>query len=153
MTTIATTRTLARLRALATTTPTSIADLRQVARRQATLLRPLLAGETPPLTRLVDLIPGLRIEVLDRMPVDSTSFWGDRRWHIHVRAGDLTSVHHFTALHELKHIIDHPLRQRLITFTDADWESMADYFATHVLAHQTEKHPNTERRNAYEPSR
>jgi hypothetical protein len=147
------TGTLATLRALATTTPTSITDLRHTAKRQARLLRSLLAGKTPLLTRLVELIPSLRIEILDRMPVDSTAFWGNHHWHIHIHAGGLPSFYHFAALHELKHIIDHPLRQRLTTFTDTDWETVADYFAAQVLQPQTTANTNRERRNAYEPIR
>lgn len=146
--------TLAKLRALATITPTSITDLRRTAKRQAKTLRRLLVSKTPLLTRLVELIPSLRIEVLDRMPVDSASFWGNRHWHIHIHAGGLPNFHHFAALHELKHIIDHPLRQRLTTFTDADWESVANYFAAQVLTPSLQLTLiRQERRDAYEPSR
>ena len=154
MTTIHTTGTLTRLRALATTTPTSIADLRQTAKKQARLLRSLLAGKTPLLTRLVELIPCLHIETLDQMPVNSTSFWGNRRWHIHIHAGHPARFQHFEALHELKHIVDHPLRQRLTSFTDADWESVADYFAAQVLTPPLRLNSAPQgRRNAYAPSR
>lgn len=146
--------TLAKLRALATTTPTSITDLRRTAKRQAKTLRRLLASNAPLLERLAELIPSLRIEVLDRMPVDSTSFWSNHHWHIHIHAGGLSSFHHFATLHELKHIIDHPLRQRLTTFTDADWESVANYFASQVLTPSLQLTLiRQERRDAYEPSR
>lgn len=144
--------TLAKLRALATTTPTSITDLRRTAKQQAKTLRRLLGSEAPLLTRLMELIPSVRIEILDRMPVDSTSFWGNGHWHIHIHAGGLPSFHHFAALHELKHIIDHPLRQQLTTFTDDDWESMANYFAAQVLTPSLQLTLTfNERRNAYEP--
>ncbi|HEX3778711.1 MAG TPA: ImmA/IrrE family metallo-endopeptidase [Pseudonocardiaceae bacterium] len=113
----------------------------------------MLTSKTPLLTRLVELIPTLRIAVLDKMPVDSTSFWGNQHWHIHIHAGRLPSFHHFAALHELKHIIDHPLRQRLTTFTDADWETVADYFAAQVLTPALQiRFTRLERRNTYEPS-
>jgi hypothetical protein len=103
--------------------------------QQARLLRKLLAATADPLlSRLTDLIPTLCIDTLDAMPVGGTSFWGNGRWHIHLRNGDPTGSHHFTALHQLKHIIDYPLRQRLDTVKDADWESVADYFALKVLA-------------------
>lgn len=146
--------TLAKLRALATTTPASVADLRHIARHQAKLLRRLLTGRTPLITRLMELVPSLRIEILDRMPVDSTSFWGNHHWHIHIHAGGLPSFHHFAALHEFKHIIDHPLRGRLTTFTDADWESVANYFAAQVLTPSLQLTlARKERRDAYEPIR
>jgi IrrE N-terminal-like domain len=154
MTTINDTGTLVSLRALAVEAPASITDLFRVAEQQARLLRELVAATADPLlTRLTDLIPTLCIEVLDAMPVTSVSFWGNGCWHIHLRADDSTSNHHFAMLHQLKHIIDHPLRQRLTSFTDTDWEAVANYFAEHTLTLPT-KNASTrqERRDAYEPS-
>lgn len=155
MTTTNTIGTLASLRALATEAPTSLTDLTQAAERQAEALRDALATKTGPLrARLADLIPAVCIEVLDAMPVAGASFWGNGRWHIHVRNGEPTNVHQFTMLHELKHIIDHPLRRGLTAFTDADWEAMADYFATHVLTSPLQPTATRQgRRNAYESSR
>jgi Zn-dependent peptidase ImmA (M78 family) len=155
MTTTNTTGTLANLRALATEAPTSLTDLTHAAERQAEALREALAAKTSPLrARLADLIPAVCIEILDAMPVAGASFWGNGRWHIHVREGEPANVRQLTVLHELKHIIDHPLRRRLTAFTDADWEAMADYFATQVLTpplQLTVTHPG--RRNSYESSR
>jgi hypothetical protein len=109
-----------------------------VAKQQALLLSELLAATTDPLlTRLPDLIPSLCIEILDAMPVSSVSFWGNERWHIHARQGDPTDFHHFTVLHQLKHIVDYPLRQRLTMVKDSDWEAVAEYFALKVLAGET----------------
>jgi hypothetical protein len=134
MTTTNDTGTLANLRTLATESSPSLTDLFHVAEQQARLLRELLATTTDPLlTRLTDLIPSLCIEILDAMPVGGTSFWGNERWHIHLRQGDPTDFHHFTVLHQLKHIIDYPLRQKMTMVKDTDWEAMADYFATSVL--------------------
>jgi hypothetical protein len=137
MTTTNTSGTLASLRTLAEREPSSsLIDLFHVAEQQAQMLQKLLAATTSPLlVRLSDLVPALCIDVLDAMPVSGTSFWGNERWHVHLRQGDPIDAHHFTALHQLKHIIDYPLRQRLDTVKDGDWEAVADYFANQVLAH------------------
>ncbi|HEX3786127.1 MAG TPA: hypothetical protein VHX38_41295 [Pseudonocardiaceae bacterium] len=138
--------TLASLRTLAERESSpSLIDLFRAAEQQARLLRERLATTAEPLlTRLVDLIPSLCIDVLDAMPVGSTSFWGNEHWHVHLRQGDPIDAHHFTALHQLKHIIDYPLRQRLDTVKDADWEAVADYFALQVV-HPVAKLEQTQR--------
>jgi hypothetical protein len=134
MTTTNNTGILASLRAPTTNSSPSLSDLFYVAEQQARLLQELLAATADPLlSRLTDLIPTLCIDTLDAMPVGGTSFWGNERWHIHLRQGDPTDFHHFTVLHQLKHIVDYPLRQRLSMVRDADWEAVADYFATSVL--------------------
>lgn len=127
----------------------------RTAERQADALRDVLATKTGPLrAHLTDLIPALCIEVLDAMPVAGASFWGNGRWHIHVREGEPANVHHFTMMHELKHIIDFPLRERLTRFSDTDWEVAADYFAERVLMPPLElASGNHGRRNAYGSSR
>jgi Zn-dependent peptidase ImmA (M78 family) len=126
--------------------------------RQARLLRELLAATADPLlSRLTDLIPTLCIDTLDAMPVGGTSFWGNGRWHIHLRQGDPTDFHRFTALHQLKHIIDYPLRQKMTMVKDADWEAVADYFATSVLRPPKKAGEyieyTTREEDAYEPNR
>ncbi len=148
--------TLASLRTLAERESSpSLIDLFHVAEQQARLLRELLATKADPLLiRLVDLIPSLCIDVLDAMPVGGTSFWGNERWHIHLRQGDPTDFHHFTVLHQLKHIIDYPLRQRLSMVKDGDWEAVADYFAIRALGPPAKvEDVHKERRDAYESSR
>jgi Zn-dependent peptidase ImmA (M78 family) len=53
--------------------------------------------------------------------------------HIHIRASDPVDNQAFTVLHELKHIIDHPLRRRATEFSSVDWEALANHFAMRVL--------------------
>jgi hypothetical protein len=138
--------TLASLRTLAEReSSSSLIDLFHVAEQQARLLRELLATTAGPLlTQLTELIPTLCIEILDAIPVSGTSFWGNERWHVHLRQGDPMEAQHFTALHQLKHIIDYPLRQRLDTVKDADWEAVADYFALKMV-HPVAKLEKTQR--------
>jgi hypothetical protein len=129
---------LSALRALAAGPPGSIADALDAADRQATHLQGLLATTaslTP--TSLTGLIPSIMIEHIDDIPVPGTSFWATGRWHIHVRASDAADTQTFTVLHELKHIIDHPLRRRTTGLSSVDWEVLANHFATRVLTRQS----------------
>jgi hypothetical protein len=128
---------LTALRALAAGPPGSIADALDAADRQATLLQSLLpntVGLTP--TSLTRLIPSIMIEHIDDIPVPGISFWATGRWHIHLRASDAADIQSFTVLHELKHIIDHPIRQRATGLSSVDWEALADHFADRVLMRQ-----------------
>lgn len=74
-----------------------------------------------------------RQDPLSVVALPGTSFWAHGHWHIHIRTSDPIDFQSFTALHQLKHIIDYPVRQKSITFSEADWEAMADYFATQTL--------------------
>lgn len=135
-TTSVSTGTLAVLRALAIEPSQPLIHLLHAAGDQAELLRRLLP--TSPvliLEYLPVLFPSIVIEYVDTMPVPGISFWGNNRWHIHIRTSDPVDVRQLTALHELKHIIDHPLRrQQPDPLTDGDWEALADCFAAGVLA-------------------
>lgn len=132
---------LADLRARANQPPAAIADAFEVADQQAQLLRRLLPHPVEQLpTRLPELIPTIRVTYVDDIPVAGTSFWALRSWHIHVRASDPADVQVVTVLHELKHIIDHPLRRHYPDlFSDSEWEAMADHFAASVLADQSSR--------------
>jgi hypothetical protein len=128
---------LAALRAITRESPNSLAEALDTAERQAEYLHGLFgdrAEQTP--ATLTDLIPTVTIERVDDLPVPGTSFWATGQWHIHLRAGDPKRMQVFTLLHQLKHIIDHPLRQRGDQYSDSEWEVLADYFAHQVLAHQ-----------------
>lgn len=122
---------LTALRSLAAAPVASMTDALAVTERQACLLRDLLRGKTDIAGHLTDLIPRIRIDLVDDIPVAGISFWDHRQWNIHVRAGDPGDAQAFTILHELKHIIDHPLRrEHPDLFSDADWETLANHFAS-----------------------
>ncbi|MCA1605050.1 MAG: ImmA/IrrE family metallo-endopeptidase [Acidobacteria bacterium] len=128
-------RTLFALRSLAVEPSQPLAHLRHSADKQAALLRNMLMiPATEILTHLSDLIPSILIDYVDDMPVPGTAFWGNGHWHIHIRASDPPDVQTFTAVHELKHIIDHPLRRQSNSLSTAAWEALADYFAGQVIA-------------------
>jgi hypothetical protein len=125
---------LTALRALAVGSSGSIADALDVANSQAGLLQDLLPGPTSrtPID-LADLIPSIIVEHVDGIPVPGISFWAGGHWHIHICASDPADTRDFTVLHELKHIIDHPLRRRASEFSSVDWETLANHFAAQVL--------------------
>lgn len=125
---------LTALRTLAAEPPHSFTAMRHAADRQARLVGSLLPT---PLTgipaHLPALLPSIRVDYLD-IPVPGTAFWGNGHWHIHIRTNDPITVQVFTVLHELKHIIDHPLRQQPNVLSNTEWEAIADHFAHQVLA-------------------
>jgi hypothetical protein len=128
-------RTLSALRALDTNRAWSLTGALETATRQAELLRELLPDAASQLaSRLTDLMPSILVEQVDGIPVPSASFWAHGHWHIHIRASDVPDEQRFSVLHELKHIIDHPVRSQHPTLlSDGDWESAANHFATQVL--------------------
>lgn len=126
---------LTTLRALTAGPPGSIADARDAADRQATHLRDLLPSASDQMAAsLTGLVPSIVITSIDTMPVAGTSFWAGGHWHIHIRASDPTATQALTVLHQLKHIIDHPLRHQTTALSNVDWETLADRFAGRVLA-------------------
>ncbi len=75
------------------------------------------------------------VDYLDTLPAQGISFWTTGQWRIHVRTNDPADVQAFTVLHELKHIIDHPLRRGTTgSLGNLDWEAVADHFAARVLS-------------------
>jgi hypothetical protein len=125
------------LRSLAARRPRSLMEARRIAEYQADVLRPLLMPSGARLIQhLTDLVP-VRITYVDDLPESGIAFWNHKRWNIHIRATDTPSLQRFTVLHELKHIIDHPLRRdHPELLTEQVWERVADHFAAHVLKRQ-----------------
>lgn len=133
---------LTSLRVIGDQPASSMNALRQVAAEQARLLRDLLAVPVPQLpARLSGLTPSLLIEYI-QLPAHGFSFWARPYWHIHVSVSDPPARQTFTVLHQFKHIIDHPLRQRLTALGDADWEELADYFAGQALRGKASPDPS-----------
>ncbi|MBB5935422.1 ImmA/IrrE family metallo-endopeptidase [Streptomyces zagrosensis] len=108
--------------------------MRRIAAQQAGLLRELLPGPTRQAsTHLTNLFPSIVVESVARLPVPGITYWANRHWHIYVREDDSTDERAFTVLHQLKHIIDHPLRRATTAFGDADLDALAKHFARQVL--------------------
>lgn len=136
---------LTALRALTPEPLGFLTDALDTADRQATRLQRLLANQSQRIsTSLTDLMPSIVVEHIHDMPVPGTSFWGNGQWHIHIRASDPVDFQTFTTLHQLKHIIDQPLRRRTTALSDSDWEALANHFAIRMLA-LTPSRPKHER--------
>ncbi|MBV7699915.1 hypothetical protein [Streptomyces sp. TRM70350] len=129
--------TLAALRTIGRRPAKSMNAMRHIANRQADLLGRLLPGTTHQVSaHVTSLIPTVVVESVARLPAPGITYWANRRWHIHVREGDSADERAFTVLHQLKQIIDHPIRRASAKFSDADWESLARHFACRVLARE-----------------
>lgn len=103
--------------------------------QQAVVLRLQLPRGNATNLPMLSALVGISIEVLPDMPVDGSAFRAHGRWHIHVSASLNPAAQLRTALHELKHIIDHPMRRQTgaAGFSDADYERQAAFFADLVL--------------------
>lgn len=126
------------LRALTPARRLSHLETLRLAERQATLLRHLLGitSDAFPLERL-DQIPRIRIAYIPDLPIPATCFWGRKTWHIHIRDTLSRAQRGELVLHQLKHIIDHPVRSAVEDprplIRDGQRELTADYFAACVL--------------------
>jgi len=129
---------LADLRAVSPHHATNLRVAMRLGHQQAELLREILNihGTGLPLERITCL-PGVTVTAINDLPVPSTAFWGNGHWNIHIREQDRPETQRFNALHELKHIIDHPGRRAAraddARLSDEDEELIADHFATCVL--------------------
>lgn len=78
---------------------------------------------------------GIPIDLSPDIPVPGTCFPTANGWRIHISASLDPEAQLRTALHEMKHIIDHPVRSSGSTgLSNTDYEHLADYFADCVLA-------------------
>ncbi|WP_218779603.1 hypothetical protein, partial [Streptomyces scabiei] len=121
---------LAALRDLGREPASSMEAMRRIAAQQAGLLRELLPGPARQAsTHLTSLVPNIVVESVARLPVAGITYRANRHWHIHVREDDSADERAFSVLHQLKHIIDHPIRRATTAFGSADWDALAKYFA------------------------
>ena len=126
------------LRAVRPRHATDLAVAMGVAHRQAALLRSILEirGKDLALESITGVL-AVTVTAINELPVPGTAFWGNGHWNIHVRQQDPPETQRFSALHELKHIIDHPGRRATTAddarLSDADEELIANHFAACVL--------------------
>ena len=105
--------------------------------RQQAVLVLLQTDRKVNLTSLADAL-GLTIYLDADMPVDGTAFWTRQGWRIHISQRLDEDAQVRTALHEVKHVIDHGLRATRRSPEDAlHFEYLADLFAELVLAGAT----------------
>lgn len=117
--------------------PSHIESLR-VAKHQADLLRRLLNVTTDnfPDDQLEHL-PRIRVEYVENQAVPASCTWADGHWRIQVSATLPTMTRRELILHEIKHILDYPQRDRVedgrAMVRDGERELVADYFAACCL--------------------
>ena len=131
---------LSLLRLVESTPEGDVEWARHCTTQQAVLLRlQLPGGEATDLATLSKAL-NIPIEVLPDMPVPGTTFPARGKWHIHISDSLNPAAQLRTALHELKHVIDHSMRRKANAagFSDADYERQANFFADLVLR---ESHP------------
>lgn len=143
-------------------------------RQQAVLLLlqlPQHSDRRPPTLEELQTCVGISIESMPDMPTPGTAFYGDSAWHIFVNETLDPAEQVRRAVHELKHVIDHPARRTRNQTRDhfdpeADevYEALCDAFTKMVLGpteHRAQRaaetpavaparnqeHPVTERRN------
>ncbi len=93
------------------------------------------AGRFTDISELADAT-GVQIDLVSEIPVAGTCFPTRDGWRIHLSSALNPAAQLRVALHELKHVLDHPLRTRESPdgLQPADYERLADYFADYVLA-------------------
>lgn len=112
-------------------------DALAVAEAQARLIRKHLGDGPITVESLVRALPRLRVVTMSGMPFSGSAHWTGRDWLVALNADEPSVRQHFSLGHELKHIIDHPLRDVLYPSTvrasDRLRERIADYFSGCLL--------------------
>lgn len=104
-------------------------------RQQALILRLNQPGGRVTSINSLTEATGVPIDLIADIPVTGTAFHAHDGWHIHVSDSLSSTEQLHVALHEFKHIIDTPMRQRTDAggFTNDQFEHLADYFAECAL--------------------
>lgn len=131
MPTQTTTSTMRDLRAVVPRRPLDLRDCYRIAELQAAKLRHLEADPIYP-TEAISELPRVQVIYEPNLPSSGMSFWDGRNWVIVLDQDEPPTRQRFTMLHEFKHILDHPSKNRM-HLTEAQTERLADYFAACVL--------------------
>lgn len=123
--------TLKDLRAVIPHRNLSTRECYRIAELQAAKLRRLEAEQTFP-SEAISELPRIQVVYEANLPSSGLSFWDGHNWIIVLDKNEPTTRQRFTMLHEFKHILDHPYKNRLL-LTETQNERLADYFAACVL--------------------
>ncbi len=130
---------VAELRRLCPRRPLAAWEARTVAERQAHRLQGLMGVVDPPFPeQAIEYLPRVTVRYARARRVAGALRWTGRTWCIVVNCDDTWGRQRFSLAHELKHLLDHPLRGVLYRddrFGSAEMqaERAADYFAACLL--------------------
>lgn len=127
------------LRALMPERPLRYPEAMGITERQAARLLLMRGIEGPPVPDSVIFnFPRVEFEYVYPMGVSGASQWQDGRWLVLINSAEPHTRQRYTAAHELKHFIDHQLKDTAYPavgeFTSHERrEQIADYFAATLL--------------------
>jgi len=128
------------LRALAPRRNSSFLESLHIAELQAEQFLELLDITGPPVPRrVVAEIPNIEVRLDNALPASGSAHWEAGCWVITLKRSESLSRRRFSLMHELKHVLDHPIKHHLYGDTIADpiaayrAERGADQFAACVL--------------------
>jgi hypothetical protein len=130
---------LDRLRALQPDRSLTWSEAHAVAERQATLLLELLFITEPPVPQFViSSLPGIVVDHRPDWPTSGMSVKARSHWRIVLKASEPRRRQRFTLAHEFKHVLDHPVIERLHQHVPAEsgherTERLCNYFAACLL--------------------
>ncbi len=114
-------------------------EARSIAERQAHRLLALLRITEPPFpVEAVAALPRVGVHYLPARHLSGAISWRRGKWRILVNSNDSRGRQAFSLGHELKHLIDHPMRRTIYRdsrFSTAEVaaEQAADYFAACLM--------------------
>jgi Zn-dependent peptidase ImmA (M78 family) len=127
------------LRRLMPQRPLGFGEALRIAELQANRLLQWRGILEPPVpASLVAKFPRVQVETIYPLGVSGATAWSDGRWQVILNAGEPAVRQKFSAVHELKHVIDHPFAaaaypDSLGVSSAERQEQVADYFAACVL--------------------
>lgn len=130
---------LRELRSLMPLRPLRLAEAIRVAELQATRLLKLFGVTEPPVpSRVVASFPRVQVEKVYPLGVSGAAAWRAGCWQILINGGEPRTRQRFSAMHELKHVIDHPVADIAYPAVGSvsshqRQEQTADFFAAAVL--------------------
>jgi predicted transcriptional regulator len=130
---------LADLRALSPNRPVTWSEAHSIAERQAGLLLSRSNVYEPPMPQFViSSLPGIVVEWRPDWPTEGTSIQTATHWQIVIRSSDARQRQRFSLAHELKHVLDRPVIDRLHAHLDPSQqhertERLCNFFAACLL--------------------
>mgnify|MGYP001489779937 CR=1 FL=1 len=126
------------LRSLMPKRPLSFVEALERAELQANRMLSLFGIDTPAVPmEIISGLPRIRLRFEYDLPVSGSAHWDGLAWVLTLNASEQGVRQRFSLLHEFKHVLDHPGRERIEaegTMSASDKaERIADYFAACVL--------------------